>query len=282
MKKSLAMILVLVLLISVVGVAPAFAADGNDDVLPVLPFMKEDVTVVAVFAGVKAQPIKGPDDAPEGAEPVKADTIWIFYTDETYDQYAETSLGYERYSTGTYFFKEDADFVIVEGEDNGIIVIERNQTYSMEKKMLEDDKSTEEYELGTLGYVQLFGPDDGRAVEAIYGDPTMTLYEDENGVLKKLDTVWIFFSDGSFSDYVFLEGDVILNCKGSYEFDEAGDFHLPPYEEDSGTITLTFEESLAGREGQSKTIDLGAMGLTCLYEKYNEAFQRPEWPTTAG
>ena len=110
MKKSLAMILVLVLLVGVVGIAPAFAADDDAAALPLLPFIKEDVAVAAVFAGVEAQELPGPDDI-EDAVTAKVDSICIFYSDNTFDQYAETPSGYELYSTGTYSFKDDADFI---------------------------------------------------------------------------------------------------------------------------------------------------------------------------
>ena len=280
MKKSLAMILVLVLLIGVVGIAPAFAADDDAAALPLLPFIKEDVTVAAVFAGVEAQELPGPDI--EDAVTAKVDSICIFYSDNTFDQYAETPSGYELYSTGTYSFKDDADFIISEDGGNGVIVIEREQVFSMDDRKLVDTASTEEYDMDTLDYVQLFGPDDEKEVEAIFGDTTMTLYEDENGVLSKLDTVWLYFTDGTFCDYVFLDKDIILYCSGTYEFDEAGDFHILPVEEDSGTITLTFDQSVAGREGQTKSINLAAMGLTCLYEKYDENLVLPELPAKAG
>ena len=283
MKKRLAMILVLVLLIGIVGVAPAFAEDGSDDALPVIPFSKDEgVTVAAVFAGVEVQEIPGPDDAPEGLEPVRVDTICIFYSDNTFDQYTETIFGYELYSTGTYSFRDDADFIISEEGGNGVIVIEREQIYSMEERKLVDNASTEEYDMDTLSFVQLFGPEDEKEVEAIFGDTTMTLYEDEDGVLSKLDTVWLYFADGTFCDYVFLDKDIVLYCSGTYEFDEAGDFHILPLEEDYGTITLTFDQSMAGREGQTKTINLGAMGLTCLFEKYDADFTLPELPAKAG
>ena len=282
MKKSLAVILVLVLFVSFVGIVPAFAADDDDIDLPAIPFIKEDVAVTAVFAGVAAQEIQGPEDAPQDVEPIKVDSICIFYSDNTFDQYAETPSGYELFSTGTYSFKEDADFIISEDGDNGVIVIEREQVFSMDERKLVDNASTEEYDMDTLDYVQLFGPEDGKEVEAIFGDTTMTLYEDEDGVLSKLDTVWLYFTDGTFCDYVFLNDSIVLYCSGTYEFDEAGDFHILPFEEDYGTITQTFNQSMAGREGQSKSINLGAMGLTCLYEKYDENLVLPELPAKAG
>ena len=54
------------------------AAEPAEAEVPPLPaHIKDGVSVAAIFADAQAQPIPGPKDAPEGLEPVKADTVWI-------------------------------------------------------------------------------------------------------------------------------------------------------------------------------------------------------------
>ena len=277
MKKTLAMLLMLALLACVCGAVPAFAADGNDSAPPLPPFVKKDVKIVSIFANAEAQPMQIMPGAPE----VMLDSVWIYYSDNTFDQYAEIPQGYVLFSTGTYSLLDGADFVLGKADGDGSIVIERSQKYSPETGALADYSSSHKYQLGTLGYAQLFGPDSGGEVEAVFIDSYRTLYKDANDVVKGLDTIWIYFEDGSFRDFVFLDGNVVFNGSGSYAFDDAGDFHILPYEEDYGTITHTWDVdgSVVDLGGQSQTFNLGEMGLTCLFVKYDPNLTYPELPT---
>ena len=280
MKKSLAMILVLVLLVGLVGIAPAFAAD-DEDTPPLPSHIKDGVSVVSVFAAPEVYPLETPENAPEEIDPIKLDAILIYFSDNTFDQYAQTPIGYELFSTGTYTFKEDGDFILSENEDEDIIVINFEQQYSMEERMLVDDETSEEYKLGTIRYDQIFGPEDGKEVEAIFADDCAVIYTDEDGVISKLDAVWIYYSDGTFEEFAYLGEEVVPFGSGSYELSETGDFHVLPFEEDYGTITMVWEDSLGGFKGETKTFNLGTMGCVCLYEKLDQDVL-PELPAKAG
>lgn len=280
MKKRIAEIITLLLFAGIISTMPAYAAETEkEDAPPLPPQIKKDVDVTAVFAKAQAQPIQGPAAEAEDSVQIKADTIWIYYSDNTFDQFTETPAGYVLFSTGTYSFTEGGDFVIVEGEDNGSIAIDRNQKYSMETRKPEEYASSHEYDLGTLGFVQLYGPESGKEVEAIFGDTYQIRHADQDGVVRHLDGVWIYYTDGSFCEYAFLDGDVTLYSNGTYEFDESGDFHILPYEEDYGTITVTWEDSLGELKGQSETYDLGSTGFVCFYEKQDPDLELPERPT---
>lgn len=199
--------------------------------------------------------------------------MWIYYSDDTFVQYAEGPDGYEPFSTGTYSFKEDGDFVLEEDGDNGTIVINRNKKKTSLRSGLSDYNSTHEYELGTLGFEQLFGPgDEGKEVEVILGDDNQLIYTDEDGVLSHLDSVWIMFTDKSFKQFVFMDDDVKLYGSGTYEFDDTGDFKYTGIEGESGKITLTYDYNVQldgeGKENvKSITYDIRSLGLTCFYEK---------------
>ena len=280
MKKCLAMLLVLVMLVGVVGFAPAFAAD-DDDAAPMPPHIKDGVSVVAIFADAEVNPIEGPEDAPEDMEPIMADAILLYFSDNTFDQYVETPKGFELYSTGTYTFKEEGDFILTEKEGEDVIALEITQQFSIEDQKLVDASEKNEFDLSTIHLAQLFGPDDEREVEAVFADNNAVIYEDENGVISNLDAIWIYYADGTFEEYAFLKGEVVLYGSGTYAFDEAGDFHIVPLEKDNGTITLTWKESLGGFADRSLTFDLGSTGLLCLFEKL-DADAMPELPAKAG
>ena len=276
MKKSLAMILVLVLLVGLVGIAPAFAADDAEDAPPKPAHIKDGVSVVSVFAAANVYPL----DEREDVDPIKLDAILIYFSDNTFDQYVQTPSGYELFSTGTYSFKEDGDFILSENEDEDIVVVNVKQQYSMKERMLVDDQSSKEYKLGTIRYDQIFGPEDGREVEAIFADDYAVIYVDEDGVISKLDAVWIYFSDGTFAEYAYLNGEVIPFGGGTYELSENGDFHILPDEEDYGTITMTWEDSEGNFKGESLIFNLGTMGCRCIYEKQDPSVM-PEAPAKA-
>lgn len=265
MKKRLAMILFLALLVGIIGAVPALA-DGVD-APPLPPHIKDGVSVVAIFAAAGVHPIQGPDGAPEDREPVLADAILLFFSDNTFDQYVETPLGYELYSAGTYSFKEDGDFILSEDGNEDILVIEINRQLSMDGRQLAEVSISGEHALGADHLGQLFEPDDGKEVEAVFADDHVAIHRDENDVISHLDAIWVYFTDGTFAEYAFLNDEVVKYGSGAYKLNDAGDFHILPEEEDYGTITQTWEESMGGFTGESLTFDLGTTGLTCLYEK---------------
>ena len=91
----------------------------------------------------------------------------------------------------------------------------------------------------------------------------MTSYD----LIKDLDSIWIMFGDMTFKQYVFMDDGVELYGKGTYEFDENGDFKDIPIEDESGKITLNYDYNM-NRKGEkdSVTYDIKSLGLTCFYE----------------
>lgn len=266
MKRRLALILSLVLLIGICAAIPALGEADAAAMPPLPPHVKDGIDVVAVFACAEAQPVALPagPDSQEGS--AKVDTLWIYYSDNTFDQYAEGPRGYELFSTGTYTLKDGGDFILSEDGDNGTIVIERNRKRSPEAQALTEYSSVHEYALGTLGFEQLYSPaDEGKAVEAIFGVDHMLTYTDESGVTALLDTVLIFFKDMSFRAFSFVKDDVVLTGSGTYEFNETGDFHIVPFEDDNGTITMRFDESIQGEAPATVTFDLEPLQSGCFY-----------------
>lgn len=157
MKRRLASILSLVLLAGILLTVSAFAESGA---LPAPPHPNDDFSVLAVFAKAHAQPIDMPA-SPEGEEiQIMADTLWIYYSDSTFEQYAETPLGYELFSTGTYSLKDDVvltgsgtyafdetgDFQIIPfEEDNGKI------TMSFDYSIQNSEPASMTFDLSPLG-----------------------------------------------------------------------------------------------------------------------------------
>ena len=263
------------------GLAGAVSADSVEPSMPGKPaFVKDGIDVVTVFAGAQKQKLDTsglPEDAelPEAAgltddelKDKMLDTFWIYYSDDTFDQYAETRDGYKLHSTGTYALKDDADFLL-EDEDNGFIEINRNKKMLPGKPGLSDYESSHEYELGTLGFTQVYGPgDEGKEVEAILGDDNQLIYEEEDGTVTHLDSLWIMFKDMSFKQFVFIDEDIELYASGTYEFDENGDFRYVAIEDESGKITLTYDYNMNHKDvSKPVTYDIKSLGLSCFYVK---------------
>lgn len=241
--------------------------------------VKDGIDVVSMFAAPKAQPIDIPS-APDSEETeIKADTLWIYYSDNTFDQYAQGPDGYGLFSTGTYSLKNGANFNIEEDQDNGSIVINRNKKKTFDESGqtgLKDYDSSNEYKLGSLGFTQIFGPkDEGKKIEAVFGDDNQLLYTDKSGVVSHLDSVWIMFDDMTFKQFVFLDDDIKLYGSGYYELSDGADFNRIGLEEDSGTITLEYDYNMlykvtGQKDSGPRTYDLKSLGLTCYFEKKTE------------
>ena len=85
--------------------------------------VKEGSNVEAVFVGNKKQPFTE-NDGDKG----NVDTIWIYYSDMTFEQFAIIEDKTILFSTGTYKFENGGDFIYAENDkDHGNIVINRTK-----------------------------------------------------------------------------------------------------------------------------------------------------------
>ena len=261
MKKTLAWILSLVLLIGVTGTVSAFADDKPG------PLENKGAAIVAIFADEEVCPVIAPEDLPKVEDEILTDAILIYYSDNTFEQYAQTPSGYEPYRSGTYTFKGEGDFNLSEDEDEDILEIEIQKQHSTSGMRPVDVSETSEFKLGAIRNNQIYGPKDGREIVAVFCDDNAIIHTNESGVISKLDAIWIYFIDNTFAEYVLQNGEVVPFGSGTYEFNETGDFNVDAMEEDHGTITISWKESVEDLAGKSLTFDLGTMGFVRIYAK---------------
>lgn len=104
--------------------------------------------VSAIFVGIDKQPSGGPDDL--------IDTIWIYYNDSTFEQYAEVDKEMVLFSLGNYHFENDGNFI--DGQkysSKGQITIDRTKKYQYGKGLI-DYLSHHTYDLYALGFKCVF------------------------------------------------------------------------------------------------------------------------------
>ncbi len=110
---------------------------------------KNQKYIAAIFSGIDKQPFSDSEDS-------LIDTLWIYYSDNTFDQYAEIEKEEVLFSQGTYTFKNDGRF-LPEPAPSVSIEIEINRTKKYQKgKGLTDYRSSHIYNLYSLGFKQLW------------------------------------------------------------------------------------------------------------------------------
>lgn len=221
--------------------------------------------VAAVFAAADIQPW-----ADEDGETDHLDSIWVYYTDGTFEQFAEMDDRVLLFSSGSYELPGNADFI--SGNRDGEkeeIVIRREKKYAAGKG-LADYQSEHTYELGTLGFTQLYaGENPERQVKAIFYGIDKQPYTERDGDREMLDTWWIYYTDGSFEQYAVLEDKVVLFSEGTYTLGEGSSFVYEKNGEGSDRITIQRTKkyqagSLAPYES-SHEYELGTLGLVRIY-----------------
>ena len=267
MKKSIALFLSLVLLISAACVSFAVAEGADKSARP--PFVRDTTKVVSVFLAGEAQPLKHTDDS----DPEMIDSVWVYYDNDTFVQFAELNRTFEYFSEGTYSFGNGGSFVIADDNKEGTITINRAKKHSTQEGRMIEYISSHEYVLGTLGFRQLYGPTTDKELVALFCDTYSFPYTDENGVTSNLDTFSLFYGDGSFEVVAILGKDVIDVYSGTYAFDEAGDFVIPYGETESGKLTLTITEDKMDRLPDSITYDFAGIGFKPLFIKAPETLK---------
>ena len=165
MKKTLLIFLMLFLVQSLsgcgdtAGKAAAAASEAAsaaesleisaDQIVKLLPeeIKSRADQVSATFVGIEVQPYK--DEA--GTETM-LNTVWIYFNDLHFEQYAFVDGAMQLFSTGNYELSEGAHFEFgPDDKDVGEITITRTKKYQAGKG-LSDYSSTHTYELNTLGF----------------------------------------------------------------------------------------------------------------------------------
>lgn len=198
------------------------------------------------------------------------DTLWVYYTDGTFDQYVEEDDKVLLFSTGTYSLS-DGDFVYEEGEDDfGDITIVREMKYRDGK--LSSYSSDHTYDLGSLGFVQLYAlRDESKTVEAVFYGVEKQLFIERDGDREYLDTIWIYYSDMTFEQYAAVDDEMILFSLGTYSFEDGGDFIFSDDDGDSDDIQINRTMKYSAENGlaaysSSHIYDINSLGfvqITC-------------------
>lgn len=104
--------------------------------------------VSAIFVGIDKQPSGGADEL--------IDTIWIYFDDETFEQYAEVDKEMVLFSQGNYHFENDGNFIDGQKDSSkGQITIDRTKKYQYGKGLI-DYSSHHTYDLYALGFKCVF------------------------------------------------------------------------------------------------------------------------------
>ena len=209
---------------------------------------KSGTQVEAVFFGDDLQLFIEADGDEE-----MLDTFWVYYSDGTFEQFAEVEDKFVLFSVGTYEFGENNDFHFEAGTpDKGIITIRRNKKYNAADG-LADYESEHTYELGTLGYDRVFVRDEnGKNIKSIFYGNDKQPYVEEDGDDEMLDTALFFYSDGTFDQYIEKDDQLKLYGQGTYEMPDAEDF---------GKVTISVIQKDSVEPASPETHDLKALGF---------------------
>ena len=215
MNKCIAIVLACLMALTVC----CALADSETDQVYLYP-ARTGVQVTAVFAAPDIQPWTEEDGDRE-----ELDSIWVFYSDGSFEQFAEVDDKVLLFSKGIYLLADGTDFIYeYPGQaGNGQITIRRNK--KLTPQGLIDYDSEHNYELGTLGFTPIYtleGPD--RQVAAIFYGIDKQPYTEEDGDQEMLDTWWIYFSDGTFAQFAIVDDNVVLFSEGEYQLAENGSF----------------------------------------------------------
>ena len=201
MKKLVALLLAMMLSLGICCAEATSVPDGAE--------------VIVIFAQQDKQPM-----TTQGGRIEYLDTIWIYFTDYSFVQYAFIGETPVVFSQGTYAL-DGGDFLYDQTEaDYGDIVITRTAKYA-DGEGLKEYHSEHTYGLNTLGLSELFcGGDEEAKVVAVFAGCEKQAFDG-----KLLDTYWIYYDDMTFDQYTCLHSHPILFSTGTYAFaGESGDF----------------------------------------------------------
>jgi len=219
-------------------------------------------TVDAIFFGNDLQPF-----TETGKEQEMLDTLWIYYSDGSFEQFSEVDDGLKLFSTGSYAFENEGNFIYDDDEaDHGDITITRTKKYQPGTG-LENYDSTHTYKLGTLGFDNLYVSEDGgKQVKVLYYGNDKQPYVNTDGSNEMIDTEWIYYTDGTFEQYAEVNDRIVLFSTGTYELAEGDDFVYEDGKENQCTITINRDKKYRAGKGleeytSSHTYDLGTLGF---------------------
>ncbi|MBQ2040682.1 MAG: hypothetical protein II482_00890 [Lachnospiraceae bacterium] len=228
------------------------------------------VRVEAVYLGAGAQSF-----ADENGNEKLLDSVMIYLSDGSFEQYTIMNNDCTPYSSGYYLLAEDGRFTPdTDGVSSGGITMEFNKAYDADEGLAEVFE-TEETALDSLfaaGYQYIGGHDENKDIAQIYLGSQKQPYTNAKGVDLMLDTVWVYYTDGSFEQYAIIKDRVELFSAGTYELGEGAGFKL--FDEPEANSTITINRNYKYVEGSglqdyesSHTYQLGALGFDSLYTR---------------
>ena len=223
---------------------------------------KVGVEVAAIYTGTDKQPYSLSDDREE-----LLDTIWIYYSDNTFEQYAGYGNDVILFSIGTYQFEGDGSFLYKDGDsDHAQITITRTKKYQA-GSALSDYHSEHTYDLSSIGYERRYVLEEGgKTVESAFYAMNKQPYKAEDGIEDMLDTIWVYYSDNTFDQFASVDDDIVPFSTGTYQLKDGGDFLYGLDEKDFGEITINRTKKYQAGKGMvdhssSHTYELNSLGF---------------------
>ena len=224
----------------------------------------------AVYLGAGAQSYAG-----ENGNEKPLDSVMIYLSDGSFEQYTIMNDDCTPYSSGYYLLAEDGRFAPdADGVSSGGITMEFNKAYDADEGLTEVFE-TEETALDSLfasGYQYIGGHDENKDIAQIYLGSKKQSYTNAKGVELMLNTVWVYYTDGSFEQYAVIKDRVELFSAGTYELGEGAGFKL--FDEPEANSTITINRNYKYVEGSglqdyesSHTYQLGSIGFDSLYTR---------------
>ncbi len=265
MKKSALLIFVVALILTLTiscatNSSVISSSVSNSSVSNKISLEKESKTqeeaknfVTAIYTKEDAQPYTCTDGDKE-----QLDTIWIYYSNGTFVQYAELQDNLEFFSSGTYELTENEISLLVK----------RSQKYQLGK--LSEYSSEHIYEPEALGFEKIYSYQENpnqestKKIEAVFYGLDKQNYEAD-----QIDTIWIYYDDMTFEQFAILDDSMQLFSTGDYSFEDGGDFIYEIQELNYGDITLNRHQKYVAGKGlvayeSSHTYDLNSLGFKAL------------------
>ena len=243
---------ILILITVFLSVTVLFACGNTSD----------NKNVEAIFVGIDKQPSGGRDDL--------IDTVWIYYDDNTFEQYAEVDDELVFFSQGVYHFEDDGGFVVgLTNPDKDQLVLNRNKKYQYGQGVV-DYSSLHTYDLYSLGFDPIYLAREGepKLVAFLAGDSKQ--FYKNNGKTQRIDTLWLFFENGTFTQYSEIDKVMEKFSTGTYAFSNGGRFTSDVKKQKYGQITINRETLYEEKKGlieykSSHTYELNSIGLEYIW-----------------